>query len=432
MDSFSYRNGQLFCEDVPLDRIGDEVGTPAYVYSQATILSHYRQLAQAFAPVNPLICYSVKTNGNIHILRLLADAGSGFDIVSGGELFRVQSAGGDPGKCVYAGVGKTDREIRDAIAAGLRLFNVESEAELANLDAIARDMGQRVRGALRVNPDVNPHTHQHIVTGKKETKFGVDIDRAGDVFRAFAKAASPADQPGMHLTGVHIHIGSQITEVEPYVEALRKVLDLVKALRRDGLTMDWLDLGGGFGINYQGDHALPAARFAEALLPLLRGAKLQVALEPGRYVAGNAGVLLTHVLYLKTGGSKQFVIVDAGMNDLIRPCLYDAFHFIWPTQPGAGFVPPADRTDVAKMAGLETVDVVGPICESGDFFAHARPLPPVRRGQRLAIFSAGAYSFAMSSQYNARPRVAEVLVDGASFRVIRRRESYDDLIALEK
>ncbi|MDD4892091.1 MAG: diaminopimelate decarboxylase [Phycisphaerae bacterium] len=432
MDHFSYRNGELFCEDVAVERIADSLGTPLYVYSKATLLAHYRQLADAFAPVKPLICYSVKTNGNINVLRVLAGAGAGFDVVSGGELFRAQAAGGDPDKCVYAGVGKTDAEIRQAVAAGIGLFNVESEAELSNVDAIARQMGKGIRGALRINPDVDPHTHAHITTGKKETKFGIDLDRAGGVFRAFAKVQAADGAPGMHLTGVHIHIGSQITEVEPYVEAVRKVLALIDELRRDGLTMDWLDLGGGFGINYENRHALPASAFAAALLPMLLASKLQIAIEPGRYIAGNAGLLMANVLYLKAGGTKKFVIVDAGMNDLIRPMLYDAFHFIWPTRPGAKFIPPADRTDVSGMAGLETVDVVGPICESGDFFAHARAIPPVQRGQRLAIFSAGAYSFAMSSQYNARPRPAEVLVDGATFRVIRKRETYDDLIALEK
>jgi diaminopimelate decarboxylase len=432
MDHFSYRNGELFCEDVPVERIADQLGTPVYVYSQATFLHHYRQLADAFAPLSPTICYSLKTNGNIHVCRLLAQAGAGFDIVSGGELYRALAAGGDPKQIVYAGVGKTDAEIRQAIDAGIRLFNVESEAELSNLDMLARQAGKVVCGALRINPDVDPHTHGYITTGKKDTKFGIDIDRAGEVFRGFAQTTAANGKPGLRLTGVHIHIGSQITEVGPYVEALRKTLALIETLRGDGLAVDWLDLGGGFGINYQGDHALPAAAFAAALLPMLRNAGLKVALEPGRYIAGNAGILLTQVLYLKQGGTKRFVIVDAAMNDLIRPSLYDAFHFIWPTRPGDRFVPPGERTDVQAMAGLDPADVVGPVCEGGDFFAHDRAIPPVARGQRLALFSAGAYGFAMSSNYNARPRAAEALVSGNTFRVIRKRETYEDLVALER
>ena len=431
MDHFSYRDGELFCEDVPVERIADELGTPVYIYSQATLLAHYRQLAEAFAPLAATICYSVKTNGNLHVLRLLAQAGCGFDIVSGGELFRALAAGGDPKKIVYAGVGKTDAEIRQAMAAGIGLFNVESEAELVNLDGLARQAGAVVRGALRINPDVDPHTHAYITTGKKETKFGIDIDRAADVFRRHGRKAD-FDAPGLHLAGLHLHIGSQITQVEPYVEAVAKTLRLIESLRGGGFRLDWLDLGGGFGINYRGEHALPASAYAAALLPMLRGAKLNIALEPGRYIPGNAGVLLTGVLYLKQGGAKKFVIVDAGMNDLIRPMLYDAYHFIWPTRPGEAFLPPAERTAAETLSGLDTVDVVGPICETGDFFAHDRAIPPVTRGQRLAIFSAGAYSFTMASQYNARPRPPEVLVSGNAFRVIRRRETYEDLVAAER
>ena len=437
MDHFAYRGGVLFCEDVPVDRIADELGTPLYVYSRATLLHHYRQLAEAFAPLDPLVCYSVKTNGNINVCRLLAGAGCGFDVVSGGEIHRALAAGGDPAKIVYAGVGKTDAEIRQAIDAGIALFNVESEAELANLDAIARAMGRAVRGALRVNPDVDPHTHSYIATGKKETKFGIDIGRAADVFLRNSPSPSGRGQgeglpPGLRLCGVHIHIGSQITETEPYVQAVRKVLALVAQLRAAGLVIDWLDLGGGFGINYDGDHALPAAAFAAALVPLLKTTGLRIAIEPGRYIAGNAGLLLATVQYVKTGGAKTFVIVDAGMNDLIRPMLYGATHFIWPTRPAAGFVPPANRTEAGKLPGLVKVDIVGPLCESGDFLAQDRPLPAARRGQRLAVFSAGAYGFAMASNYNSRPRAAEVLVEGATFRVIRRRETYDDLIAPER
>ncbi|MCG3177888.1 MAG: Diaminopimelate decarboxylase [Phycisphaerae bacterium] len=436
MDHFEYRDGQLYCEGVSADRIVQEVGTPVYVYSKATLLHHFGQIVEAFAPLDATVCYAVKTNGNLHICRVLAEAGAGFDVVSGGEIHRALAAGGDPARIVFAGVGKSDREIAEAIEAGVGLFNVESEPELENIDRIAGRMGRPARGALRVNPDVDPRTHTYITTGKKETKFGVDIERAMAIFRAHARrlgnrAAAP-DRPGLHLRGIHLHIGSQITTVQPYVDATAKTLALIDGLRGEGFAIDSLDLGGGFGINYQAEEALPASAFAEALVPMLRGRGLRITLEPGRFIAGNAGVMLTQVQYVKSGGDRRFVIVDAAMNDLIRPMLYGAFHFIWPTRVKASFVPPAVRTEAANLPGLSAVDVVGPICESGDFFAKDRPLPPVARGDRLAIFSAGAYGFAMASQYNARPRPPEVLVDGEGYRIIRRRESYDDLIAHER
>jgi len=426
MDFFNYKNGQLYCEGVAAEAIAEKFGTPAYVYSKATFLHHYRQIAEAFSPVKATICYSVKSCGNIHICKLLAEAGCGFDVTSGGELHRALAAGGKAKDIIYAGVGKTDVEIREAIEAGIAAFNVESEAEIENIDAVATAMGRTVVAALRVNPDVDPKTHRHTTTGKKETKFGVDIERAEQVFERYRKLKA------LRLAGVHIHIGSPVYEIQPYVDAVRKATALIDRLSERGHKIEWLDLGGGYAVNYERpDQALPVTQHAKALLPLLMGKPYRIALEPGRYIAGNAGVLLTRVLYRKTGGTKKFVIVDAAMNDLIRPVLYDSYHFIWPVRPDAANVP-AHRDKSLSPAGGEVVDVVGPICESGDFLAKDRPLPVTQRGDLLAVFTAGAYGFAMSSNYNNRPRACEVLVDGSEFRLIRRRETYDDLVAAER
>jgi diaminopimelate decarboxylase len=426
MDFFNYKNGELYCEDVPAAQIARQVGTPAYVYSKATFLHHYRQIADAFSPVKATVCYSVKSCGNLSILRFLAEAGCGFDVTSGGELFRALQAGGKASEIIYAGVGKTDAEIAEAINAGIAAFNIESEAEIENIEAIAHGMGKSVVGALRVNPDVDPKTHLHTTTGKKETKFGVDIERAERVFAQYR------DLKHLRLAGIHIHIGSPVYGIEPYIEAVSKVTALIDRLAERGHKIEWLDLGGGFGVNYERpDQALPITEHAKAILPLVKDKPYRIALEPGRYIAGNAGILLTRVLYRKTGGAKKFVIVDAGMNDLMRPILYDSYHFIWPTKPDAANVPVRrDRTLVP--VGGEVADVVGPICESGDFLAKGRPLPPTARGDLLAVFTAGAYGFAMSSNYNNRPRACEVLVDGASFKVIRRRETLEDLVAAER
>ncbi|CAN5523621.1 diaminopimelate decarboxylase [soil metagenome] len=429
MDFFNYRDDELYCEDIPAEQIAREVGTPAYVYSKATLLHHYKQLADAFAPLDSgrgaTICYSVKSCGNVNICRLLAQQGCGFDVTSGGELYRALQAGGDPKKIIYAGVGKTDEEIRDAINVGIAAFNIESEAEIENIDRIAGQMNKTAIGALRINPDVDPKTHKHTTTGKKETKFGVDIERAERVFAEFRASKN------LRLAGVHMHLGSPIYEVQPYVDAVNKINDLINRLTDRGHKIEWFDLGGGFGVNYERpDQALPVSAHAKALLPLLQGRNYRVALEPGRYIAGNAGILLTRVLYRKTGGEKRFVIVDAAMNDLIRPVLYDSFHFIWPTKPQAANVPHGRDRDAEPVDG-EVVDVVGPICESGDFLAKNRPLPTTKRGDLLAVFTAGAYGFAMSSNYNNRPRAPEVLVDGDSYKIIRRRETLEDLVALE-
>lgn len=424
MDYFNYQSGQLYCEQVRLADIAASQGTPAYVYSSATFLHHYQQLAQAFAPLEPLICYSVKTNSNGHVLRLLEQAGAGFDIVSGGELFRVLQAGGDAAKVAFAGVGKTDQEISEAIEAGICFFTLESAAEAENISRLAQRLGRDVAGVLRVNPDVDPKTHKYITTGKKLTKFGVDIEEAVAFFEKYS------DLPRLKLAGLHMHIGSQITSIDPYVTALEKMLGLVRTLRSRGYKIDWLDLGGGFGADYQTDTVPLAPDYAEALVNMLSGQDLRIAMEPGRFISGNAGVLLTRVLYVKESGPRCFVIVDAAMNDLIRPALYDAFHFIWPVQPAEGFVP-TERTAEPAMEGLVKVDVVGGICESGDFLAKDRLLPPVKRGDLLAVFTAGAYCSTMASQYNSRLRAPEVLVNGAEHKIIRRRESYSDLIAGE-
>jgi len=425
MDYFNYRNGGLFAEQVAVEKIAAEVGTPVYIYSKATFLEHLRRIQQAYRELDAMICYSVKACGNINILKFLAEAGSGFDIVSGGELYRVLQAGGDPSKIVYAGVGKTDAEIIEALNADIAYFNIESEAELENLIRLAKQEGKNPRAALRVNPDIEYKTHAYLATGKKETKFGVDIERAIKVFADFGKNGA------VNLYAIHVHLGTGGKKIDPYVEAVRKILPLIDQLRHRGHTIEALDLGGGYGADYESDTVPSAADYAAGVLPLLKNRNLKLILEPGKSIAANAAILLTRVLYTKQGGSKKFVIVDAGMNDLIRPALYDAFHFIWPAKAEQRFVPPRRSKDL-QLAGSEVVDVVGPICESTDFFAKDRPLPPVKRGDLLSIFTAGAYGFSMSSNYNARPRPAEVLVDGDKFSIIRKRETYEDLIAPER
>ncbi len=425
MDCFAYRHGELYCEDVPVRAIAEAVGTPTYVYSAATLDTHYRAVVAAFSPVKPLICFSIKSCQNISILRRLAGLGAGMDVVSGGELHRAIKAGVEPAKIVYAGVGKTDPEILQALDIGIGWFNVESEAELANLALLAGRRRQKVRAALRVNPDVDPKTHRHTTTGKKETKFGVDLERARRVFEEFGR------DPWVQLHGVHLHIGSPVFETEPYIEAVTKALELIDQLRRDGFAIDALNIGGGYAASYRHDQTPTFAGYADRIVPLLTGRNLQVILEPGRSISANAGILLTRTTFVKQGGDKQFAIVDAAMTDLIRPALYDAFHFVWPTQCGEGFVPASRQADL-KLPGTVEVDVVGPVCESSDFLAKGRFLPPVKRGDLLAVFTAGAYGFVMASHYNSRPNAAEVLVTGDKFQKIRHRETYADLTAPEE
>ena len=425
MDHFHYTDGRLHCEQVPIAQIAEEVGTPAYVYSAATLLHHYDAVAKAFAALDPIICYSIKSCANQHICKLLRDRGAGFDVVSGGELYRALQAGGDPAKIVFAGVGKTDDEINQGIDAKIGWFNIESEAELENLIELARKRRVTVNAALRVNPDVDPKTHRYTSTGKKETKFGVDLERARRVFNQYAK------QDHVRLSGIHLHIGSPVNSVEPYVAAIKKTLTLIDELRADGFAIDTLDIGGGFGAHYKASEAPPAVEYAEAIVPLLVGRDLKIIMEPGRSIAANAGILISRVVYLKKSGDRDFLIVDAGMNDLIRPALYEAYHFIWPVNPADGFLP-SSRGEEATVPGLLPMDVVGPVCESGDFLAKDRLLPPMKRGDLVAVFTAGAYGFVMTSHYNTRPNPPEVLVEGDSYRIIRRRETYNDLLAAEQ
>jgi diaminopimelate decarboxylase len=424
MDYFTYKNGRLFAEDVDVEKIAGAVGTPAYIYSKATFLAHLKKIQNAYRELDTMVCFSVKACGNINILKFLAQGGSGFDIVSGGELYRVLKAGGDGGKVVFAGVGKTDKEIIESLNAGIGYFNIESETEFENLIKLAKENKKAPKAALRINPDVDPKTHTFITTGTKETKFGVDIERAERFFTQYGKNGV------VDLCAIHVHLGSGGKTIEPYVEAVTKSLVLIDKLRKAGYQIEAIDLGGGYGADYVTGYSPDADQYASGIVPLLRGKGLKLILEPGKSIAANAGILLTRVLYLKTGGSKKFVIVDAGINDLIRPPLYNAFHFIWPTNVARGFEP-AVREENEAMAGLETVDVVGPICEPADFFAQSRALPPVNRGDLVSIFTAGAYGQSMASNYNARGRAPEILVDGNKFAVIRKRETYQDMVSLE-
>jgi diaminopimelate decarboxylase len=425
MDEFNFRNGVLHCEAIDLREVAQRFDTPLYVYSRKTLLDHYDRCAAAFAPLNATICFSVKSCHNLAILELLRRRGSAFDVVSGGELQRVLEIGADPSRIAFAGVGKSDAEINQAVQAGIGWFNVESEGELGNVASIASAAGKIARVALRVNPDVDPQTHVYTTTGKRETKFGVDLVRARQVFRDFR------GRSGLDLSGVHLHLGSPVNRIDAYAESVGKALELIEELKGDGFAMRAINIGGGFGAHYQHDEAPPAHAYAERIVPLLRHRDLAVLLEPGRSIAANGGILLTRVLYTKASGDRQFVIVDAAMTELIRPALYGAFHFAWPVAPRDGAISPARGLDV-RSPGSVLVDIVGPVCESGDFLAKDRWLPPVSRGDLICIFATGAYGSVMSSQYNSRPRAAEVLVDGASVRLVRRRETYDDLVQEER
>jgi diaminopimelate decarboxylase len=424
MDHFQYRKRVLHCEDVPVRLLADTYGTPLFVYSKATLLHHFAQLQTAFAEVDPLICYSIKTNGNLHLCRLLCEAGSGFDVTSGGEWYRALKAGGSGDKIVFAGVGKTDAEVRYALENDVFLFNVESEAELHNLAEVARGVGKSAGVALRVNPDLPPKTHAKTDTSVKGVKFGLDIDTILDV------AKGVVGNPHVRVIGLHMHLGSPILSTKPYQEGVAKGLVLIERLREMGHPISVLNMGGGFGIHYSKQEAQPARAFAEVIVPAVRQAKCKLVLEPGRFVVGNAGILVSRVLFLKESGGKHFLIQDAAMNDLIRPTLYDSFHRVWPVEPPEGLPAPPDDYE-ADIPNTFKQDVVGPVCESGDFLAKERLLPLLKRGDVLATFSAGAYGMAMSSNYNSRLRAAEVLVEGGQHRLIRRRETYEDLIRPE-
>ncbi len=410
MNDFQYREGELYCEDVPLSRIAKEVGTPCYVYSHHTLVRHFRVYDSAFQNIPHIVAFAMKANSNLAVLRLMAKEGSGVDIVSGGELFRALKAGVPPGKIVFAGVGKKPEEIRDALKADILMFNVESSAELQAINDVAASMGVKARVALRINPDIDPKTHPYISTGLKKSKFGIAADRAIEEFKAAAAFSH------IEVVGLHAHIGSQLTQVAPFVESLKKVLTMVQTLAEQGIPIRYLNIGGGLGITYSDETPPEPKDLAAAIFPLVRDLKCVLIMEPGRVIVGNAGVLLTKVLYTKDGETKRFLIVDAAMNDLIRPSLYDAHHDIKPVYE-----------NVARGA-KETVDVVGPVCESGDFLAKDRAMPEMNAGDLMAVMSAGAYGFVMSSNYNSRPRVPEVLVHEGQIHVIRARESYDDLV----
>ena len=425
MDHFDYVKGVLHAEAVDVRTLAETYDTPLYVYSAQTLVDHYDRVAAAFGPVDTTICFSVKSCSNLSILRLLEERGAAFDVVSGGELARVLEIGADPACIVFAGVGKRDKEIAHALDVGIGWFNAESASELDNLSVIAKQKNKTATVALRINPDVDAETHLYTTTGTRETKFGVDIDRVTEVFDAFAH------RPELDIAGLHVHIGSPVNRIEPFVEAVSRMLDVVDRLRRAGHAIRAINIGGGFGAHYDDIEAPPAMDYARRICPMLEGTGLAVSVEPGRSITANAGILLTRVLYTKKSGNRRFAIVDAAMTDLIRPALYGSFHFVWPVVPGLTMVPEARSADL-DLPGTTMIDIVGPVCESGDFLARDRRLPTVARGDLIAVFSAGAYGFSMSSQYNSRPRAAEVLVEGKQHRLIRRRETYDDLVAPER
>lgn len=412
MDFFEYRNGELFAEGVPVRRIAREVGTPTYVYSLATLRRHYRVFDRAFMQLPHLICFSVKSNSNLAVLRVFSREGAGFDIVSGGELYRVLKAGGDPKKVVFSGVGKKREEIERALDAGILMFNVESEQELNLLNEIARGVGRKAPISLRVNPDVDPETHPYISTGLKRSKFGIDIKRSVEEYK---RALSLSH---IEVIGVACHIGSQLTSVLPFTDALSRVSVVVQNLREQGAWIRYLDLGGGLGIRYKDEDPPHPEEYASALIRALEGLNVTLILEPGRVIVGNAGIFITQVLYLKETDEKMFVVVDGAMNDLIRPALYGSYQAIQPV--------------VVRQEERIVADVVGPVCESGDFFAKDREIPRPRQGDYLAVMSAGAYGFTMASNYNSRPRAAEILVDERDYHVIRERETLEDLISGER
>jgi diaminopimelate decarboxylase len=408
MHFFTYKKGELYAEEVPVREIATKYGTPVYIYSASTLVRHFKAYDEAFDGKHHIICFALKANSNSAVIRLFAKHGAGADVVSGGELFRALKAGIPAKKIVYAGVGKTADEIRFALKSKILMFNVESENELREIDRIAADMKVKASIALRINPDIDPQTHPYISTGLKKHKFGIPIDDALEHYK-FAKSLK-----NIAVVGIHKHIGSQLTKISPFVDALKRILILIDELAKSGIRIDFLDIGGGLGITYLDEHPPQPRDLAGHILPLLEGRDVTVVMEPGRSLVGNAGILVTKTLYLKEGEEKNFVIVDAGMNDLMRPSLYNAYHHIQPV--------------VKTRRDTIIADVVGPICESGDFLAKDREIPKVNQGEYLAVMSAGAYGFSMSSTYNSRPRVAEVMVNGTKFALVRKRETYADLL----
>ncbi len=408
MHDFQYHGDELFCEEVPVRGIAETVGTPFYLYSLNTLENHFRAFQNAFAKIDHLICFSAKANSNISILRIFIRMGGGVDVVSGGELFRSMKAGASPDKIVYSGVGKREDEIEYALELPILMFNIESPQELVLIDQIAGRMKTKAPVALRVNPDVDPKTHPYISTGLKKNKFGINLQKSLDDYRLANTL------PNVKVIGVSCHIGSQLTEVRPFVEAVQRIKELVLKLRAEGMNIQYMDIGGGLGITYNQEEPPHPRDYAQALMKELKEVDCRLILEPGRVIVGNAGVLVTKVLYTKEGDEKNFIVVDAAMNDLIRPSLYGSYQRVQPVH----------RSERPEW----TADVVGPICESSDFLAKDRKLPRTEQGDFLAVMSAGAYGFSMASNYNSRPRVAEVLVAKDKFFVIRQREDYDDLI----
>jgi diaminopimelate decarboxylase len=413
MHDFNYKGEELFCEGVSIAKIAEDIGTPFYLYSHRTLTNHFKNFDEAFSGIPHIICFAVKANPNISVLRLFANEGGGADIVSGGELFRALKAGVQPEKIVYAGVGKTNDEIHAALYAGILMFNVESSEELKKIDEIAGRIGIKARIALRVNPDIDPKTHPYISTGLKKNKFGIPIEEALEFYQVATGLSN------VEIVGIHKHIGSQLTEISPFVDALKKILQLADNLKKEGINIKYIDVGGGLGITYKDEEPPAPKELAKAIVPLIKGKKMDytLILEPGRVLAGNAGILVTKVLYLKKSGRKNFVIVDAGMNDLIRPSLYSAYHNIIPVR----------KKSMKKIKA----DIVGPICESGDFLGKNREIE-CEQGDLLAVMSAGAYGSSMSSNYNSRPLIAEVMVKGRDYHVIRKRQNYEDMLIKEE
>ncbi|AMK11787.1 diaminopimelate decarboxylase [Pseudodesulfovibrio indicus] len=411
MHHFEYRDGVLFAEEVSVTELAEQYGTPLYLYSAATFRRHFHAFDSAFDELDHLTCFSVKANSNLSVLKLLAAEGAGMDIVSGGELYRALQAGVDPSRIVYSGVGKRDSEIREALEARILMFNVESLAELERINQVAGEMGTKARVSFRINPDVDPQTHPYISTGMQKNKFGLDIELS---MKAYKMAA---EMDNIEPVGMDCHIGSQLTSIEPFLEALDKLLNFYEKLKTFGIEIKFLDLGGGLGIPYNEEEPPHPTEFGKALSEKLKSLPLKVILEPGRVIAGNSGVLITKVVYTKSNPSKNFLIVDGAMNDLVRPSLYGSYHRIEEVEP--------------HFRDPKEYDVVGPICESGDFLARDRELPEIHQGERLVLYSAGAYGFTMSSNYNSRPRACELLVDGDKVIVARKRETYEDLIANE-
>ncbi|WKZ17702.1 MAG: diaminopimelate decarboxylase [Candidatus Jettenia sp. CY-1] len=423
MDDFEYKDKSLFCEKVKVEDIISKVGTPAYIYSKNAILARYRELKSAFQNANTLICFSVKSNSNLSICKILAEEGSGFDVVSGGELFRAMRAGSDLSKIVFAGVGKTDKEIRYALGNDIFMFNVESVSELEHINTLAGEMGKIPKVALRINPDIDAKTHAKTTTGKKENKFGIDLTEAEKIIRQSTKYVN------INLCGLHVHLGSPIYTVAPYVYALKKIVAFARRCKEAGFDIEYMNIGGGYCISYTGEKVIRPKEYASKILPFVKEMQCNLIMEPGRFIVGNSGILITRVTYTKeTLHGKKFIICDAAMNDLIRPALYDAFHRIWPVNPRVKMPKVEIPNKPTIKKGMYFVDIVGPVCETSDTFATKRALPKVEEGDLLAIFSAGAYGFTMSSSYNSRPRPCEVLVEGNQYRIIRERETYEDLV----